>query len=157
MGSLDTKPVILVVTGAWHPPQCYKPLDEALAGLGYECVIPHLPSMGPGANGVTWEEDRDLIVQTATPYFEAGREVVLVAHSYGGVPAGAATKGQGVEERRKRGEKRGFKAIIFLAAFAIPVKGTDLLTTFGGVWPDWQDTHEPYTKVPTHLISHSPV
>ncbi|KAK7419581.1 hypothetical protein QQZ08_010794 [Neonectria magnoliae] len=147
MGSINDKPVFLLVTGAWHPPQCYEPLQTDFTALGYECVIPQMPSMGHDKNGVTWQADKAKVVEAATPYFEAGREVVLVAHSYGGIPASAATEGQGIGERARKGKKGGFKSIIFVAAFAIPVKGSDLLSTLGGTWPDWQDAQEAYKQV----------
>ncbi|RSM07075.1 hypothetical protein CEP52_005453 [Fusarium oligoseptatum] len=146
MGSVNEKPVFLVVTGAWHPPLCYDSLKNELNRLGYECAIPQMPSMGHGTHGVTWEADKAKVLETAVPYFEEGREVVLVGHSYGGIPATVATEGQGVHERAERGLKGGFRSIVFLAAFAVPVKGWDLLTTLGGVWPDWQNTQEAYTK-----------
>ncbi|KAL3295257.1 hypothetical protein RB213_005331 [Colletotrichum asianum] len=147
MGSIGkSEPVFLVVTGAWHPPACYEPLKTDLISLGYECIIPHMPSMGHGTNGVTWEADKAKIIEEATSYFDQGREVILVAHSYGGVPATVATEGQGTQERAARGLKGGFNSIIFVAAFAVPVRGWDLLTTFGGAWPDWHDTCESYTK-----------
>lgn len=148
MGSIGkSEPVFLVVTGAWHPPACYEPLKTDLISLGYECIIPHMPSMGYGTNGVTWEADKAKIIEEATSYFDQGREVILVAHSYGGVPATVATEGQGTQERAARGLKGGFNSIIFVAAFAVPVRGWDLLATFGGAWPDWQDNCESYAKV----------
>ncbi|RFU81207.1 hypothetical protein TARUN_1008 [Trichoderma arundinaceum] len=147
MASNNTnKPVFFIITGAWHPPMCYDPLKKDLEGLGYKCVVPHMPSMGHDKYGLTWEDDKGKILETASPYFDQGREVVLIAHSYGGIPACAATEGQGIDDRSRQGSKGGFRAIIFVAAFAIPVKGWDLLTTFGGAFPDWQNTCEPYTK-----------
>jgi hypothetical protein len=86
-------------------------------------------------------------LETAEQFFVQGREVVLIAHSYGGIPATAATQGQGVQERQAAGLNGGFHSIIFLAAFAIPVRGWDLITTFGGAYPPWLETSEKYTKV----------
>ncbi|KAJ3531153.1 hypothetical protein NM208_g9005 [Fusarium decemcellulare] len=155
MGSIvNNRPVFLFVTGAWHPPACYESLRTELGTSGYECLIPQMPSMGHDTNGVTWEADKAKVLETAAPYFEDGREVVLVGHSYGGIPATVATEGQGVEERAAKGLKGGFRSIIFLAAFAVPVKGWDLLTTFGGEWPDWQNPGEAYTKNKLSTLNH---
>ncbi|KAK6715138.1 hypothetical protein SNK04_006069 [Fusarium graminearum] len=143
---MSQKPVLLFVTGAWHPPKCYDVLKTALVDSGYEVVIPKMPSVGPGSHGVTWEADKAKIIETAEPLFAQGQEVVLIAHSYGGIPATAATQGQGVHERAQAGLKGGFQSIIFLAAFAIPVKGWDLITTFGGSYPGWLQAGEKYTK-----------
>lgn len=144
---MSQKPVLLFVTGAWHPPKCYDVLKTALVDSGYEVVIPKMPSVGPGSHGVTWEADKAKIIETAEPFFAQGQEVVLIAHSYGGIPATAATQGQEVHERAQAGLKGGFQSIIFLAAFAIPVKGWDLITTFGGSYPGWLQAGEKYTKV----------
>ncbi|OBS21511.1 hypothetical protein FPOA_07848 [Fusarium poae] len=141
-----TKALFLLVTGAWHPPACYNHLKADLASLGYDCVIPQLPSMGNNTNGITWEADRDEVVSVAMPYFEQGREVILVGHSYGGVPATVATEGQGVADRAEKGLLGGFSSVIFLTAFAAPARGIDLLGMFGGEWPEWLDTGKPYIK-----------
>ncbi|KAJ4244223.1 hypothetical protein NW762_014605, partial [Fusarium torreyae] len=143
---MSDKPVLLFVTGAWHPPKCYDGLKRALIDLGYECVIPKLPTVGADSHGVTWEADKAKIVETAERFFTEGRQVVLIAHSYGGIPATAATQGQGTHERAGVGLQGGFHSIIFLTAFAIPVRGWDLITTFGGAYPEWLKTGEKYTK-----------
>ncbi|KAF5002769.1 hypothetical protein FGRMN_167 [Fusarium graminum] len=143
---MNQRPVLLFVTGAWHPPKCYEGLKIALVNLGYECVIPELPTVGPNSQGVTWEADAVKIADAAEQFFLQDREVVLIAHSYGGIPATAATQGQGTQERSAAGLKGGFHSIIFLAAFAIPVRGWDLITTFGGSYPEWLETGENYTK-----------
>ncbi|KAF4947815.1 hypothetical protein FSARC_13877 [Fusarium sarcochroum] len=124
---MSDKPVLLFVTGAWHPPKCYDGLKNAFTDLGYECVIPKLPTVGADSHGVTWEADKAKIVETAEPFFTEGREVVLVAHSYGGIPATAATQGQGTPERARVGLRGGFHSIIFLTAFAIPNKLTTMV------------------------------
>lgn len=86
--SSPPKPAFLVVCGGWHPPAAYDKLREQLEGRrGLEYRCPQLPSMGPSAAGVTYHADVDEIRRVALPLFEQGREVVLVAHSAGGVPA----------------------------------------------------------------------
>lgn len=150
---MPEKPIILISTAAWHPPQCYAPLKTSLESRGYQVTIPQHPSLGPNSHGVPWTADRDSLVAAAMPYFEAGKEVVLVTHSYGGVPGGAATEGLGVEERAREGKKGGFREIVFIASFAIPFKGWDLLTTFGGRWPEWQSTGENYQGVSLSTFS----
>lgn len=88
-----------------------------------------------------------MILSVAVPKFEQGKEIIIVGHSYGGIPATAATEGQGVAERAQRGERGGFKAMLFFAGFAIAKKGMDLLTSFGGKYPDWVVAGEYYSKV----------
>jgi len=133
-----TKPTILLSHGAWHPPHLYQPLKDALAKRGYTLVMPALPSMGKDARGVGWDVDTKALLDAAEPLFAEGKEVVLVAHSYGGIPATVATRGNGVAERKGYG-LGGFKHIVFLAAFAIPVAGLSQLDMIPGKqFPPWQ-------------------
>ena len=61
---------------------------------------------------------------------EQGKDVVLVLHSFGGVP-GCAAAGPFLRSVRKKQEKEGgIMAVLFIAAFAIP-KGKDLLHALG--------------------------
>lgn len=64
----------------------------------------------------------------------------------------AATQGLDIAARAKQGKLGGFRHVIFLAAFAIPVHGWDLLKTFGGKWPEWFTAGEPYTGVNVSLL-----
>lgn len=143
------KPAILIVHGAWCLPEpCYEPLKLQLESLGYDCYLPNLCTAGDNEIiGKTWKSDVKDILDAALPLFEQGREVIIIAHSYGGVPAAVATEGQGVEERARRGRTGGFRQIIYVAAFAIPQKDMDLLTLFGGNWPSWGEFGPAYVKV----------
>lgn len=150
MATSAQKPAIIIVHGAWSlPDPSYTPLKRQLEGLGYECYLPHLRTSGHESEvrGQTWESDVEVILDTARPLFDAGREVVLVAHSYGGVPAGAATKGNGVADRAREGKAGGFRGIVYVAAFAIPAAGVDLFAVFGGQWPPWAEFAPAYSKV----------
>ncbi|EFX05244.1 hypothetical protein CMQ_3313 [Grosmannia clavigera kw1407] len=111
--------------------------------------------MGEDSRGVTWEADKERILRTAVPYFEAGKEIVVVAHSYGGIPSTVAVQNQEVAERSARGLKGGFRNIIFLAAFSIPVRGWDLITTFGegGRQALYDDATEEESKRAFKLIT----
>lgn len=131
-------PIILLAHGAWHPPHLYIPLQEALAKQGYTLVIPALPTMGVDATGVGWDADVKVLLEHAEPLFAQGKEVVLVGHSYGGIPAGVATRGNGVAERAQNGLPGGFRHVVFLCAFAIPAAGLSNLTAIpGGQWMPW--------------------
>ncbi|KAF3007287.1 hypothetical protein E8E14_001617 [Neopestalotiopsis sp. 37M] len=146
----SSKPVVLLIAGAWHPPSCYDPLRVRLEGMGYEYHCPHLPSFGAQARGVTFADDVEAIRKAATDLFDQGKEVAIIGHSSGGLLACDATQGLEVAQRAKEGKPGGFRHVIFLAAFFVHARGLDLLQMLGGTWPDWQITGEPYTK--GHLI-----
>ena len=133
------KPTILLAHGAWHPPHLYDPLKQALAKHGYTLAVPALPTMGVDATGIGWDADVKALLEHAEPLFAQGKEVVLVAHSYGGIPACVATRGNEVAERAKAGLPGGFRRVIFLCAFALPVAGLSNLTAIPGAqWLSWQ-------------------
>ncbi|RYP23351.1 hypothetical protein DL767_008847 [Monosporascus sp. MG133] len=135
-------PVILLAHGAWHPPILYDPLKNALEARGYEVLVPELVTMGPGKTSMSWDADVAMLLDTATPFFDQGRSVVLVGHSYGGIPACIATRGNGVEDRRAVGKRGGFSHLIFLCGFAMPARGMSVLTVSGGSWLPWHEVIE---------------
>jgi alpha-beta hydrolase superfamily lysophospholipase len=83
-----SKPTILIVPGSFAPPTIYEELVRLLKGKGYPALAVQLPStmkrmpIAPA----TMLEDADVIRRTAEALINLGREVVVVAHSYGGVP-----------------------------------------------------------------------
>lgn len=133
------KPVFLLAHGAWHPPWMYQLLKEALAKLGYTLAVPALPTMGFNAKNIAWDADVEALLQTAEPLFAQGRKVVLIGHSYGGIPACIATRENGVAERQARGLDGGFLHIVFLCAFAMPSRGISQVELMQHQLPPWQE------------------
>ena len=69
------------------------------------------------------------------PLINNGKEVLLVMHSYGGVPGSAAAKRLSTVERRQQGLKGGVIGQVFVAAMVLE-EGDTLLSSLGGEWPD---------------------
>lgn len=133
------KPVFLLAHGAWHPAWLYDPLKEALAKLGYTLAVPALPTMGTEAKDIAWDADVEALLDTAEPLFSQDKKVILIGHSYGGIPACIATRENGVAERHARGLDGGFFQIIFLCAFAMPSRGISQVELMQHVLPPWQE------------------
>ncbi|KAI1420365.1 Alpha/beta hydrolase fold-1 [Xylaria sp. FL1777] len=136
----NTKPGIVLVTGAWHTPVHFEVLRVALEEQGYETYVPRLPTLG--RTGLTWKDDAEAVQKAVEKRMDEGKEFVIAAHSYGGIPGCGATKGFTVHDRAAAGKKGGFRAILFIAAFALPEPNLNLLTAFGGEFPLWM-AHEP--------------
>jgi len=136
------KPVILLVHGAWNGPDQYAKLTGPLREAGYEVLAPRLATIGDKAAGKTWKDDAALLRETVRPFFEDGREVVVVAHSYGGIPTAHAIEGYEVKE----GKAGGFKAAVYIAAFCLQ-KGVDLYTATGKNYLACMQKAEPYSGV----------
>ncbi|KAI0201685.1 alpha/beta-hydrolase [Astrocystis sublimbata] len=139
----NPKPGIVLVTGAWHTPTHFEALRVALEAQGYETCVPRLPTLG--ATGLTWKDDALAVQQAVEKRMDEGKEFIIAAHSYGGIPGCGATKAFTIHDRAAAGKKGGFRAILFIAAFVIPEPGLDLLTAFGGTFPPWMAHGVPYT------------
>ncbi|KAI0398477.1 alpha/beta-hydrolase [Xylariaceae sp. FL0594] len=116
----STKPYFLLVTGSFALPSMYDSLVEAMKERGYELKAVHLPTVGvaPGKGRdvtppPTMYDDAAAIAKEVQTLADAGREVILVAHSYGGIPATESTKGLSVQERKKAGKKGGLVRLAY--------------------------------------------
>lgn len=131
------KPVIVLIHGAFFAPVHYRTLIEPLRAQGYIVLSPPMPSTGldDSAAGKTYVDDVKRLLEYLVPYLDEGKEAVVIGHSQGGIAASAVTEGQTVEERKAQGLKGGIKAVIYLTALAIPMKGASLLGLLGGTPP----------------------
>jgi len=65
-------------------------------------------------------EDVHAIREAATKLVEEDREVVIVLHSYTGLPGGEALNGLGRKERQQEGKDGGVIRMVFIMAYAVP-------------------------------------
>jgi hypothetical protein len=125
-----SKPTIALVPGAWHTPHHYKPMTDALANAGFPIVnIQHKSLDSPNAKQADAHKDAANIVQAIKPLIDQGKDIVLICHSYGGVPLGEACKGLA----KKQGAG-GIVGLIWMTAF-ICKEGVSLFNCLGDAWP----------------------
>lgn len=74
------------------------------------------------------------------PAIEAGREVVVIVHSYSGGPGSVAAKGLSVADRRAAGRNGGVLGLIFISAF-VAHEGQTLVSGNGGQLAPWVIEH----------------
>ncbi|MFF4836402.1 alpha/beta fold hydrolase [Streptomyces sp. NPDC001315] len=116
----DQRPTLVLVPGAWHLPSTYDLLRGELDALGYPSLAVKLPTTGPDARGGL-RDDAD----TIRAAIEAvSGPVVVVAHSYGGIPATEAVTDLPHVQR-----------LVYLAAF-VPDIGESMYTLLGAPEPD---------------------
>lgn len=89
-----------------------------------------LATVGGHNPAATHLDDVAAIHEVALPLMNEGREIILVPHSYGGIPGCASIEGQTVAERTARGEKGGISSVFFIASFALERKGMSCTDTF---------------------------
>ncbi|KAF9872135.1 hypothetical protein CkaCkLH20_10472 [Colletotrichum karsti] len=119
------KPTIILVHGAWHRPDHYKPFLDVLERKGYPCIAPSLPSGSTPPPEDPPAADVRCIREAAVEVADQGRKIIAVAHSYGGIVATEAFAGLGVETRAKEGKKGGVRWLVYLTAYM--VSGDDSL------------------------------
>lgn len=97
---------IVLVHGAWHGAWCWDAVVRELSDRGSAAVAVELPLTG-------YPDDVAAVRQAIG---EAGDEVIVCAHSYGGMVVSAAAQGLA-----------GIRRLVFLAAFQ-PEEGEDSVT-----------------------------
>jgi pimeloyl-ACP methyl ester carboxylesterase len=91
--SVRSLPTLVFIPGAWHLPACYGPITLLLSTKhNFRCVPVTLPST-QGDPQATFKDDLDAARVAIAAETSAGRDVVLIAHSYGGMVANSAIKG----------------------------------------------------------------
>ena len=115
-----TKPTFVLVPGAWHQPSIYTSVMATLNAHGYPTISLPLPSVGAIPSNTTFDEDVNAIRDLLTKLVDVeGKEVVLVVHSYSGIPGPEAPKGLGKRERQDKGLKGGVVRLVFIIAYVI--------------------------------------
>ena len=130
---LTELPTIVLVPGAWHSPVHYERLFSQLSLSGYPIFSDRLPSCGSTNPQIeTVAGDADYIRETLLlPQIDAGKDVVLVMHSYGGCPGSAAAAGLSKAAQMAAGKQGGIIGLIFMCGF-IAHEGESLLSTLPG-------------------------
>jgi len=133
---MSSKPVIVFVPGAWHPPACFEPVTERLEAAGYQTKGVNLASVGAPVPLQDFQPDVEAIQLAMKPFIDEGKDVLLVVHSYGGVVGNEAVRGLDKASREKVGKKGGVSHIYFCCAFALP-EGVSLMDALQGKPLPW--------------------
>lgn len=143
----SSHPSFVLVPGAFHQPLLYEKLVTLLKSAGYPVSVASLPSCdAQNPQNVTCATDAEAIRKQIVHSMEAdGKDVVVVCHSYGGIPGGGAACGLGKVARAKDGKKGGVVGLVYVCSFVVP-EGSSLLEILGG-------KHAPYVDVDKVPIS----
>ncbi|KAE8392896.1 Alpha/beta hydrolase family-domain-containing protein [Aspergillus alliaceus] len=117
---MSNTPTVVIVPGAWHCPKHYKHLINGLTKLNYEVIAVTLPSVNSNPLHTTWEQDAQAVRQVIMESINGGKDVIAIAHSFGGIPMSEGVKGLGKEVREKQGLKGGVVRLMYMCAMALP-------------------------------------
>ena len=133
----SSRPVFVVVPGGAQTPSHYAHLLYLLQAQGYPTLSALLPTTGTREN-VTVQDDADYIrSRMILPFLDTEKhDVILVMHSYSGVPGSAAAAGLGKADRAAQGKTTSVLGQIYIAAILNRGgDGNNLLAAFGGQFP----------------------
>ncbi|MEV4241596.1 alpha/beta hydrolase [Nocardia sp. NPDC049737] len=120
------RPTLIFVHGAWHGPWAWDRLRTELGDFTTTGVS--LPSSGPDPSALGSFSDDVAAVRAAVSAVNG--PAVVIAHSYGGVPATEAACGL-----------ENVAGVIYVAAFVLDVGQPAAAVAAGGGVPEWWDVH----------------
>lgn len=136
-------PSIIFIPGSFAFPQLYDPVFDIVRGKGHEIRGLHLPSVGlpsgqprPGQPPSMYD-DAAHIAAEVQKLVDEGRNVILVTHSYGAVPACQSTKELSRGEREQAGKPGGIVNIAFMTSL-VPAVGQTAKDVLATVPPEAQ-------------------
>jgi pimeloyl-ACP methyl ester carboxylesterase len=133
-------PTVVIVPGSFAPAKHYRVFTESLGRHSIDSRVIDTPSVGKRGNipPATMSDDVDEITNVVSKLLDGGKEVVLMTHSYGGIP-GTQSLGKLSRKAREAGGKQGgIDKIIYLASVILQ-PGVCNLDTFGSALPDFLD------------------
>ena len=132
MAGASNKPTLVLIPGSFSPSSLYSEVSSRLEAKGFQIIVGDLPTTGrsPPAPAATMREDAGYFHDLVSGIADEGKDVVLLAHSYGGIVANQSAKGILKTDRTALGKRGGVVRIVFLAAF-VPQVGQSLQDCVG--------------------------
>ncbi|KAI1820726.1 Alpha/Beta hydrolase protein [Xylaria intraflava] len=139
--SSSNHPVILIVPGAFGTPAGFDKLAPHLDGLQTH------PGAYPSCNhpdplNATCAADITAVRSIILSLLDQQRDVVILAHSYGGVVAGGAAKDLDRETRKAQDHSSAVVGLVYIAG-NITLEGETLFEAVGGAYPPFIKEHTP--------------
>ncbi|KAL8820298.1 MAG: hypothetical protein Q9191_007544 [Dirinaria sp. TL-2023a] len=156
----DPVPSIVLVHGAWHTPFAYEKFISALDEVGFEVHCPLLPtSNGSRPPQASLADDVAAVRTIVQSLVEASKQVLVIMHSYGGVPGSNALHDLSTCHRAKMNLPGGVVHLVYMCAYILLDGGsvTQVVTEagFGHLWDvaiDEADDGSIFPRDPTQLL-----
>lgn len=135
-------PTIVFFAGAFADPACFNSLSKHLQEASYPTVYAHVSTLNPSdVSAVSSSKDAaETRANVLLPLIEAGKDVVVFVHSYGGVVGGAAAAGLSKSTRSAEGKPGGVVGLVYLVGNIVG-EGETLLQAVGGAYPPFIKQH----------------
>ncbi|KAK7039681.1 AB hydrolase-1 domain-containing protein [Favolaschia claudopus] len=128
--STPIKPTIVLIPASFSPVSLYDAVISNLESHGYAVHGVEHQTVGRREKAPTMYDDAKGVADVVGRLVDEGKDVALVAHSYGGTVACEAAKGLAKSVREREGKSGGIVRIIFVAA-CVPMEGKAMMEVFG--------------------------
>ncbi|KFZ25201.1 hypothetical protein V502_00333 [Pseudogymnoascus sp. VKM F-4520 (FW-2644)] len=126
----ERRPTIVLVPGAWQRSLVFDGVQHKLRLIGYPTVLVDHLSTGAEPPTIELSDDVDNLHNVLQQLVDEGKDVVVVAHLYGGVVASCAVEGLDVPALRRAGRRGGVIMLAYLSAFGDYCRTTDEANVF---------------------------
>lgn len=115
------KPTIVFVHGAWHNSQSFQPVTYLLRQYGFSTVSMDLPSVGANPPHKDISENVAVVRRAVEDVLDnKGNNVILVAHSAGGIVMTNAAQGFSEKDRKAAGKTTYVQKLLYVCSFLLP-------------------------------------
>ncbi|KAJ5139416.1 uncharacterized protein N7515_004264 [Penicillium bovifimosum] len=133
---MSNRPSLIFIHGSWHRPICFDPIVKLLEP-NFRCVRVALPSTAFNPEA-TFKDDLDATRDAISAETRDGRNVVVVAHSYGGLVGNSAIKGF-AKPKDADTSQTGYVCGLILIASGFSLTGLSFMDPFfGRPPPSWR-------------------
>lgn len=115
-----SKPTFVFVPGGSHLPQVYDGVRAGLSAHAYDSIAVPLPSVGGKPPTEDFSKDVAATRDAVRVLVEQEKDVVVVLHSYSGIPGGEALESLGKKGREANGLKGGVVRLVYITAAIVP-------------------------------------
>ena len=113
------KPTFVLVPGNFFSVKYYATTAELLESHGFHTRLVSIPSTGSKSPLLSNEPDVVAVRAILEELCDSGKDLVVVAHSYGSIPTCEAIKGLENHERLKLGKSGGVARLVLVAAWLL--------------------------------------
>lgn len=132
-------PTILLIHGAFGGSTGFDRVAPLLEQAGYPTVrAEYLSTNSEKPAEVTAQKDIDFVRKEylAPLVQKAGKDIIIVVHSFGGVIAGGSANGLSKTDRKAQNLPGGVLGLVYISGNLVH-EGQTMVDSVGGEWPAW--------------------
>lgn len=126
-------PTILLIPGAWHQGPTFEPVAILLRARGYVVETITLPSAGGPPSSTAVDDAKHIQDNYLKPLVAQGKNIVIVMHSYSGIPGTESVKGFARKDLAAQDKKGGVVGLLYESALLLPAGASVAAAVPGGL------------------------